>query len=352
MKALALTAVKKLELREVPEPARPGPRDALLEIAAVGVCGSDLHYFNHGRIGSLMVQYPMILGHECSARVLEVGSEVRRVKPGDRIAVEPAVSCGVCDQCRAQRRHTCRQLSFLGCPGQLPGCLCERLVLPEECCFPIAPATTLDQAALVEVLSIAVYAVRRGDVRSGVAVGILGAGPIGLALLLVLRQAGIRTICVTEPLAARRALAEKLGAVWAGDPYAADAAQALGRREPLGLDVVFECCGRQEAVDDALRLLKPGGTLVMVGIPTVDRISLAMDLARRKEIRFQNVRRQNGCLPAALELIERDRLPVQQLHTHTFPFDRAAEAFDLVANYRDGVIKALIHVGNGARASS
>ncbi|MCX6996117.1 MAG: alcohol dehydrogenase catalytic domain-containing protein [Kiritimatiellaeota bacterium] len=346
MKALVLAAIQKLAWRDVPEPTRPGPRDVLLEVAAVGVCGSDLHYFNHGRIGRMVVQYPFILGHECSARVLAVGSEVARVQPGDRVAVEPAVSCGVCDQCRAQRRHTCRQLKFLGCPGQLSGCLCERLVLPEECCFPIAPTTTLDQAVLVEVLAIAVYAVRRSEVRPGAAVGILGAGPIGLAVLLVLRQAGIRTICVTEPLTARRALAEKWGASWAGDPYAADAAQALARREPLGLDVVFECCGRQEAVDDALRLLKPGGTLVMVGIPTVDCISLTMDLARRKEIRFQNIRRQNECVSAALELMERDGLPVTQLHTHTFSFDRAAEAFDLVANYRDGVVKALIHVGS------
>ena len=345
MKAMVLVAIEKLELVDVPEPAPPGPRDVLLEVAAVGVCGSDLHYFNHGRIGSLVVHYPMILGHECSARVLAVGSAVTRVRPGDRVAVEPAVSCGVCDQCRAQRRHTCRQLKFLGCPGQLSGCLCERIVLPEECCFPIASATTLDQAVLVEVLSIAVYAVRRGEIRPGATVGILGAGPIGLAILLVLRQAGFRTACVTEPLAARRALAAQLGAGWVGDPYAADAAQVFGPREPLGLDVVFECCGRQEAVDDALRLLKPGGTLMMVGIPTVDRISLTIDMARRKEVRFQNVRRQNECLPAALELIERDGLPVQQLHTHTFPFDRAAEAFNLVANYRDGVVKALIHVG-------
>jgi len=348
MKALALTAIKQLAWQDVPEPAPPGPREVLLEVAAVGVCGSDLHYYNHGRIGSLVVQFPLILGHECSGRVLSVGPTVTRVQPGDHVAVEPALSCGACDQCLAGRRHTCRRLKFLGCPGQLAGCLCERIVMPEECCFPVAAATTPAQAVLVEVLSIAVYAVRQGGVPPDAAVGILGAGPIGLAVLLVLRQAGLRKLYVTEPLAARRAAAARLGAAWTGDPYAADPAAAVGARAPLGLDVVFECCGQQAAVDDALRLLKPGGTLAMVGIPTVDRISLTIDMARRREVRFQNVRRQNDCIPAALELIERGGLPVQQLHTHTFPFARATEAFDLVANYRDGVIKAVIEVGGGA----
>ena len=344
MKAISLTALQKLEMKDVAEPALAGPHDVLLQMTAVGVCGSDVHYYRDGRVGSQVITFPFSLGHEGAAVVLQTGPAVTRVRKGDRVAVDPAAPCGACDQCRAGRRHTCRKLKFLGTPNQLEGCLRERIVMPEDCCFPLAAGTTFDQGALVEPLSIAAYAVQLGQVQSAHAVGILGAGPIGLSVLLCLRHAGHARLYVTEPLAYRRAVAQQLGASWAGDPAAGDLTVAVETHEPLGLDVVFECCGEQAAVDAALRLLKPGGTLVLVGIPTVERISLAIDVARRKELRIQNVRRQNECVAAALALIERDRLPAAALHTHTFPFARTAEAFDLVASYRDGVLKAMIHL--------
>ena len=344
MKAILLTAPKKLELCEVPEPPAPGPHAVLLAIESVGVCGSDIHYYVDGRVGDQVIAFPYAMGHECSATVLAVGLDVSRVKVGDRVAVEPAVSCGVCDQCRAHRRHTCRTLQFLGTPGQLAGCLRERLVMPEENCFPLDPRTTLDQGALAEPLSIAVYASRLGAPLAGQSIALLGAGPIGLGILLCLRQARHDRLYVTEPLAYRRQKAEQLGALRTQDPLTADAAQTWHKDEPLGFDVVFECCGKQAAVDDALRLLKPGGTLVLVGIPTTSRITINLDQARRKEINIRNVRRQNECVEPALALIERSGLPIHRLQTHTFPLVRSADAFDLVANYRDGVIKAMIHV--------
>jgi L-iditol 2-dehydrogenase len=344
MRAIELIAPKKLELHEVPEPAAPGPGEVLLAVESVGVCGSDVHYYNDGRVGDQIITFPYAIGHECSATVLAIGNAVTRVKVGDRVAIEPAVSCGACDQCRAGRRHTCRALQFLGTPGQLAGCLRERLVMPERCCLPLAPRTTLDQGALVEPLSIAVYAAQLGAPRPGQRIAILGAGPIGLALLLCLRHAGHARIYVTEPLAYRREKAEQLGAIQTLDPRAADCVQVWQSDEPLGFDLVFECCGQQTAVDEALRLLKPGGTLVLVGIPTVERLTFDIAVARRKEITIRNVRRQNECAAAAVDLIERGDVPMQQLQTHTFPFARSAEAFDLVAHYRDGVIKAMIHV--------
>jgi L-iditol 2-dehydrogenase len=344
MQAIELTAPKKLELREVPQPAAPGPHEVLLAVESVGVCGSDVHYYNDGRVGDQIITFPYAIGHECSATVLAIGKAVTQVKVGDHVAVEPAVSCGACDQCRAGRRHTCRKLQFLGTPGQLAGCLRERLVMPERCCLPLAPQTTLDQGALVEPLSIAVYAAQLGAPHPGQSIAILGAGPIGLSILLCLRHAKHERIYVTEPLAYRREKAEQLGATRTLDPFAADCAQAWQKDEPLGFDLVFECCGEQTAVDDALRLLKPGGTLVLVGIPTVDRLTLNIAVARRKEITIRNVRRQNECVEAAVKLIERGGLPMHQLQTHTFPFTRSAEAFEIVANYRDGVIKAMIHI--------
>jgi len=344
MKAVLLTATKKLEIHEVPAPAAPQGHEVLLAIESVGVCGSDIHYYNDGRVGDQIITFPFAIGHECSATVLAVGGAVTRVKVGDRVAVEPAISCGHCDQCLAHRRHTCRKLLFLGCPGQLEGCLREQLVMPEENCFPLAAKTTLDQGALVEPLSIAVYAASLGAPRPGQSVAILGAGPIGLGVLLVLRQMGLDRLYVSEPLEYRRQQAKQLGARHTCNPLAGDLAEAWQPEEPLGFDIVYECCGQQLAIDDGLHLLKPGGTLVLVGIPTVNRISLAMDYARRKEITLRNVRRQNDCVGAALELIESGKVPMHKLQTHTFPLARAPEAFALVASYDDGVLKAMIQV--------
>jgi L-iditol 2-dehydrogenase len=344
MKAMVLTGLRAMEARTVPDPRIAHDTDVLLQVEVVGVCGSDVHYYTTGRIGSQVVQYPYAVGHEFAATVLRVGAKVRRLKPGDRVAVEPAMSCGECDQCRAGRRHTCRKLRFLGCPGQADGCLSEFIVMPEECCFPLPAGMSLEQAALAEPLSIGLYAAKLAALPPAARIGILGCGPIGLSVLLPAVMQGAARIYVTDRIAARLAMAQRAGATWTGNPDQEDIVAAIAEREPLLLDVVFECCGKQEALDQAVQLLKPGGTLLLIGIPTVDRISFAIDLLRRKELRLQNVRRQNECVQAAIDLIASKKVNVDALVTHRFPFERSKEAFDLVDEYRDGVVKAMIHM--------
>ncbi|MBI2440907.1 MAG: alcohol dehydrogenase catalytic domain-containing protein [Lentisphaerae bacterium] len=343
MKAMMLTGLRSLELREAPPPELAAPTDILLKLAVVGVCGSDIHYYTTGKIGSQVVSYPFVVGHECAGIVERVGPAVRRLKPGDRVAVEPAISCGQCDQCRGGRPHTCRALKFLGCPGQAPGCLAEYLVMPEQCCYPLLPALTLEQAALLEPLAIGFYSVRRGGSIKGARIAILGAGPIGLSVLVCARARGAQTIYVSDRIEARVAVARNAGADWAGNPDQVDIVKEISAREPLLLDQVFECCGQQAALDQAIDLLKPGGKLVMVGIPEVERVSFIIDRARRKELDVLNVRRQCECTAPALALLERGVLKADFMITHRFPFDRTKEAFDLVADYRDGVVKALIN---------
>lgn len=342
MKSVVLTGRLAMRMREAPMPRLRGPRDVLLKIAAVGVCGSDIHYYREGRIGSQVVTYPFAVGHEFSAVVQRVGAGVRNVKPGDLVAVDPAMSCGACDQCRAGRPHTCRRLRFLGCPGQADGCLMDYLVLPAACCFPVKPSITPEQAALLEPLSVSLYAVKKSAPLKGKTAAVLGSGPIGLGVLLCARQAGAKRLYATDKLSYRLHAARKAGAVWAGNPDRTDIVKAIARREPLLLDIVFECCGQQEAVDQAMDLLKPGGTLVLVGIPSTARVSLLIDKARRKEILIVNIRRQCDCVQPALDLIESGKLKVDFLVTHRFPFAETKKAFDLVEGYRDGVIKAMI----------
>ena len=344
MKAMQLTALKEMELREVPDAKIENDTDVLLRVGAVGVCGSDVHYYLTGRIGSQVVEYPYRVGHEFAATVVEVGSAVTRVKAGDRVAVEPAMSCGECDQCLAGRPHTCRKLRFLGCPGQADGCMSDYITMPEECCYPIKPETSLEQAAVAEPLSIGLYAVSISVPMQGARIGILGCGPIGLSVLLPARAHGAEKIYITDKIDERLAVAANAGATWTGNPDQEDIVASISAQEPLLLDAVFECCGEQDALDQAVELLKPGGKLLLIGIPTVDRVSFSIDKIRRKEICIQNVRRQNECMQPALDLIESGAVDVNFMITHHFSLEQSKEAFDLVADYRDGVVKAIINV--------
>jgi L-iditol 2-dehydrogenase len=343
MKAMMLTGIRRMEMREVPDPAIRDGKDVLLRMAAVGVCGSDIHYYTEGKIGSQVVEYPFTVGHEGAGIVEKVGKAVKRVKPGDRIAIEPAMACGGCDQCRAGRPHTCRKLRFLGCPRQAEGCLSDLLVMPEACCFPIPDGMTFEQAALSEPLSIGVYGVKGSIPMRGARIGILGAGPIGLSVLLPAKAQGAANIYVTDKIDARLQMAKKLGAAWTGNPDRADIAAEIREREPQFLDAVFECCGQQEAIDQALEIIKPGGKLMVIGIPRVPRLSFAVDTMRHREVCIQNVRRQNHCVQPTLDMIARHDFVADPMVTHRFRFEETVAAFDLVDGYRDGVMKAMVH---------
>ncbi|HET7214266.1 MAG TPA: alcohol dehydrogenase catalytic domain-containing protein, partial [Terriglobia bacterium] len=198
MKAAFLSALRQIEIGEAPEPKLAGPRDVLLRIEAVGVCGSDVHYYKRGRIGAAVVKYPFVVGHECAGRVEQTGAEVRGFKAGQRVAIDPLVACGHCDQCRAGRANTCRNQLFLGNPGELSGGLAEFVVLPQDCCYPIPESMTAAQAAMVEPLSIGVHAQRLSLVENGAPIAILGSGPIGLSVLLTCRAAAECTTYMTD----------------------------------------------------------------------------------------------------------------------------------------------------------
>lgn len=343
MKAMMLTSIHKMGMKNVSDPEIKNPTDVLLKPAAIGICGSDVHYYVSGRIGSQIIQYPFTAGHELSAIVEEVGPDVTRVKHGDRVFVDPAISCWKCDQCLSGRPHTCRSIGFLGCPGQADGCLSEYIVMPEECCFPIKEKTRLDHAAFAEPLSIGFYSIKQSIPLKNAKIGILGAGPIGLSVFLLASFEGADKIYVTDKVDERVKKARDTGATWSGNPEKCDIVKEMSLMEPLLLDAVFECCGEQEALDQAVEILKPGGKLIIIGIPPVlEKVSFSIDLLRRKEICIQNIRRQNKCIQPALDLIESRQIDIDFIITHHFSFEKTKEAFDLVENYNDGVLKAMI----------
>jgi L-iditol 2-dehydrogenase len=344
MKAAYLTGIRQVELGEAPELKLANDTDVLLDVEVVGVCGSDMHYYRTGRIGEMVVQYPFIVGHEFSGRVRQVGSAVKNLRPGQRVTVDPLIWCGQCDQCRQGRENTCRRQKFLGCPGQADGCFRERIVMPAASCLPVPENVSAEQSALLEPFTIGVYARKlAGDVK-GKHVAILGAGPIGLCILAACRAAGAAKVYVTDIRPERVAFAKTFGADWVGNPHERNVVKGILAAEPLGLGVVFEAAGKQEAVDQSVELLTPGGKLLLVGIPEEDRISFHISTVRRKELTIQNVRRQNRSMEEAVALLAGGRVNLDPMITHRFELNQIREAFDLVADYRDGVIKAMVRI--------
>jgi L-iditol 2-dehydrogenase len=342
MKAMMLTGIREMEMKEVPDPVLKSPDNVKIKMLVLGICGSDIHYYTLGKIGSQVVKYPFTVGHESAGVVVKTGPEVTRVREGDIIAVEPAMWCGTCDQCLSGRHHTCRNLKFLGCPGQAEGSLSEYIVMPENSCFPLRGNLTPDHGAISEPLAIGVYAVKKSGEIKGTKIGILGFGPIGMSVMLAAKAQEAREIYATDKIDPRLSIAAKEKAEWTGNPLKENIAEIIKQKEPHGLDIVFECCGQQEAVDQAIDILKPGGRLIIVGIPDFKRWTLSVDDTRRKEISIQFIRRQVDCVEDALEMMNNGKINVGNMVTHRFPFKNTKEAFDFVAGYRDGVMKAMI----------
>jgi L-iditol 2-dehydrogenase len=312
-------------------------------MAYAGICGSDLHYYSDGRIGDQRVRYPMVLGHEGSAVVVEVGEGVQELRPGQQVVVDPALVCGTCDQCRAGRANTCRALRFLGSPGGPQGLMAEYVVVPDSCCHPLPPEVKLRQGVIAEPLSVALHTLRLLGPEVPRSLAILGAGPIGLCLTAAARTRGVRDIFVVEPLAWRGEAALRLGAQYWARPERRTLVEEILAKVPEGVEAVAECCGAQEALHLATVLLAPGGKLAIVGIPPGNRVSFDINLLRRKELSIVNVRRQNNCLPHAVSMLARE-LAGLELVTHEYPLAEAAEAFAAAAHYAEGLIKAVIRL--------
>ncbi len=345
MKKISLSGIQKFDMLEAVEPEIKNTDDVLLKIAAVGVCGSDIHYYKEGRIGDQIINFPFTIGHEFSAYVVKVGNAVSSVKPGDLVTVDPLVSCQECSQCKQGRFHTCLNQKFLGCPGQLEGCLTEYIVLPERNCFVVPKNISPEDAALIEPLTIGYYAVElMRKYSTAKRIGILGVGPIGLSVMLSLQSFDIKEILVTDKLNYRLEIAKQNGAAWNVNPDTKDVVSYMKEYGIEPLDAVFDCCGKQEAIDQAVDLLKPGGLLLIVGIPDVDRISFDISKIRRKEITIQNVRRQNECVEPVIELISSGKVKPDFMITHRLMLNKTQEAFELVAGYKDGVLKAVISI--------
>ncbi len=343
MKAAALTGINKFEIIDKPIPTIQSSLDILVKIKQVGICGSDIHYFTTGRIGEQIIDFPFIIGHETMGVIEEVGSDVANLRKGQRIAIEPAVHCGECDQCKEGRMNTCEKNLFLGCPSQLNGALQEYMILKPQNCIPIDDRITDDEAVISEPMSIGVYTVNRSGIKPHESSAILGYGPIGMSVSLALKAKNISPQLVVDKLAYRSNLALKEG-VEEAFHLNENSHKELINRFTNKFHVVYECSGDEQAILDAITIIRPGGKLIIVGIPETMNIQLPIHTLRRKEIDIFNIRRQVGCVEHSLELMKEKKINIENMVTHSYSLHEIQQAFELVTNYRENVMKAMIKI--------
>ena len=341
MKAMRLFAPRDLRIAEVPMPV-PGPGEALIRVRAVGVCGSDVHYYLDGHIGDAVATFPFTMGHEFAGEIADLGPGAEGPPVGTRVAVDPAVPCGRCETCLDGNPNCCSSVRF---PGSAPiqGSLSEYYAHPAELCIPLPDALDYADGAMLEPLGVVVHALTLAKIRPGDTVAILGGGPIGLMVLQVALSSATAAVYLSEPIAERRALAGKLGATGVYDPSSEDpVASVMSETGGRGVDIVIETAWGGEAVDQAMRIARPAGRVVLVGIPREDVVTFQAGTARRKGLSILMSRRMRFVYPRAIALVERGVVDLKQFLTHRFPLGRAGEAFELVASLSDGVIKAII----------
>ena len=333
MKTVRLHGMGDLRIHDEPTPT-PGPGEVLLRVGGIGICASDLHWFCEGSIGDAKLARPLVLGHEFSAQVVE--SEDPNLPAGTRVAVDPAVHCGHCEFCQQGDPNLCENLHFAG-HGQDDGAQREFMPWPARSCFPIPDDFSDADGVMLEPLGIAIHAVNLGHMKPGMRVGVYGCGPIGLLTLQMARLAGAAEIYATDLYPHRLEAARALGAAavfQAGTGQ--ETAQIMAATQGRGLHVVFEAAGENPAVDTAIETARPGGRLVLIGIPSEDRTSFTASIARRKGLTIAMVRRMKLTYPTAINLVAKGLVDVRSLVTHQFLLEDFNQAFD-VAVKRQGI---------------
>jgi L-iditol 2-dehydrogenase len=311
VRAARLHAVGDLRVAEEPAP-EAGTGMSLVRVTAVGICGSDLHWFDEGAIGDAKLTHPLVLGHE-GAGVIADGP-----RRGERVAIDPAIPCETCRACRDGYRNLCYRIKFSG-HGDTDGMLREVMAWPSDLLHPLPDGVSDEDGAMLEPLGVAIHSADLGHLPFAGTASVIGCGPIGLLLIQVLKAAGASSVLAVEPLAHRREAAARLGA-----DQVYDSAAVL---DEAGVDVAFEAAGNDDAVGLAMASVRPGGRVVLAGIPDDDVIRFGASLARRKGLTIAMVRRMNEVYPRAIGLAERGVVDLGSVVTSRFGVGEVQEAF-------------------------
>lgn len=313
-----LRAARELAVEDRPDP-EPGAHEVLVKVASVGVCGSDVHYYEHGRIGSYVVESPLVLGHEAAGEVVAVGSSVTRLRVGQRVSLEPGVPDFSCPQCLAGRYNLCVGMRFYATPP-IDGAFAELVTTHELFAHPVPDSLSDDAAALLEPLSVGLWACQKGGVGPGSRVLVTGAGPVGLVAVQCALARGAASVTVTDVNPHRLELARGLGAT-----EAVDAASMPVSESGIEVDVLLECSGNQRAAGDAIRAVAPAGTIVMVGMGG-DEMVMPVSRIQERELTLTGTFRYAHTWPAAIALAASGRVELDRLVTGHYGLDQVEEA--------------------------
>lgn len=342
-RAAYMTDLDKMEIRDIEMP-EAGAKEVLVELEYVGICGSDVHYFHDGRCGDYKVEGDFMLGHECAGTVVALGEGVEHLKVGDKVALEPGITCGQCEFCKTGRYNLCPDVQFLATPP-VQGCYENYIAFPENMCFKLPDSISTKEGALVEPLSVGMHAANQGDVKLGDSVVILGAGCIGLVTLLACKAHGATDITVVDVIPKRLDYALKLGATRVINGREADAVGEVDKlTDGAGVDKVFETAGSPITIQQTPYMVKNGGTIVLVGISAQEKIEYNFAKIMAKEARIESVFRYRNIYPQAIAAIADGIIDVSGIVTHEFDFDDIQEAFDCAINNKDEVVKAVIKI--------
>jgi len=310
----------------------------LVELKAVGICGSDVHYFLEGGLGSFKEKLPMSMGHEPAGMIVDANGS-KLFKTGDRVAIDPARPCLRCQYCLRGLHNLCRDGTFLGAQGS-PGGFREYLVVSEQQLVKIDDSVSYEEGALLEVMGIAYHALSLTEFQFFSTVAIFGAGPIGLSVLKLAKKRGAGKTFIVDKLDYRLEFALSYGA----DHALKESDEVIGfakdQTDGLGVDMAIDAAGMQNTVHNCFKIVAPKGKIILIGIPTYDYLEYNPHAARIKELSIFNVRRSNQTLHLCRNMLKGQS--ILSMVTHRFKLDDIQEAFETVAGYRDGVIKAMI----------
>jgi len=349
MQAAVLYGINDLRVESVAAPGAPAPKEAKIQINRVGICGSDVHYWQHGRIGDFVVREPMILGHECSGTVVEVGTDVSHLQPGDRVALEPGVPRGSTPSSNYYLKkgeyNLCPDIFFFATPPD-HGSFCQFVNHPAEFCFKLPDNVSLEEGAMIEPLSTGIYAARVAPIISGDTVVVTGAGPIGLMNVLTALAVGAANVIVSDPVAARLEVAREIGATHTVSGSAEELKQlAQDLTEGRGADVGIEAAGHPLALNACIAASRPGATVVLIGMPPNDTAEININDLIVREIKLRPIFRYNNTFPTGVQLLASGKVNVKPLLSKTFTLPQVPEAFEYVVANRDTCVKAVVEIG-------
>lgn len=344
MKVAVMNGVGKMGFveREIPQPA---DNEVLVKLEYVGICGSDMHYYETGRIGDYVVEPPFVLGHEPGGVVVEVGKNVTHLKVGDRVALEPGKTCGHCEYCREGRYNLCPDVVFFATPP-VDGVFQEYVAHEAALCFKLPENVDTLEGALIEPLAVGFHAANQGGAHAGQTAVVFGAGCIGLVSMMALKAEGVSRVYVVDIMQKRLDKAMELGATGVINSMNTDVQEEIGRlTEGKGVDLVIETAGMEVTTRQAIHITKKGATIVLVGYSKTGEMTLPLSLAIDKELTFKTVFRYRHIYPMAIEAVASGKVNLKGIVSNIFNFDDIQAAMDKSVSDKANIVKSVVKIG-------